>query len=327
MSKIKKYFDKLMGTTTLKMGKYKVVLSTKSKSIIATLLLIAGGLGLFGTACRKKEKSETPNDKPQTTTQTSDVSSVEIEEVTLGDLGVELPQNKTEKKEYGSTSKGVADPNKVVKDKETGKIYVDKEAHDKKGEVGTTVIDTKNDTLVVKKDETTGEEKVFEKEESVVIKDEDGNVKQEEKIDKETKYTPDGTPIPDGYAWDDVRKKIVPESEVGKYVIDEEGNIVLKEEYEANKNVEEEVVVKEEVIEVTTNKEEKTLNSQTNSSKPKEVVDTGIINQNGTYTISGLTFETKADYQQWIIQGFTGYVIDVDGIIKAEESLSNTLVK
>ena len=62
------------------------------------------------------------------------------------------------------------------------------------------------------------------------------------------------------------------------------------------------------------------------TAKPKETEGTfipaqGTVNADGTYTIDGLTFESKADYEQWIIQGYEGYGVDLDGIMKPETEI------
>ncbi|MBQ9071988.1 MAG: hypothetical protein IJY25_02395 [Bacilli bacterium] len=341
MARIKSYqdyLDQVNGDISKQSKTRRIIFSNKVKSAIATLLIVTG-LGTLVASCKKEEKSKQNTNGNSSSTYTS-----VIESTSLNELGVELPINTTEKKEYGATSKGVANPNKVVKDTTSGKIYVDQDAYENKNEVGTTVIDTKNDTLEVKDNG-----KVYEKEDSYVIKDEETDkVKEEGKIDKtETKYTPDGTPIPDGYVWDEVRKKIVPESEYGKYVIDEDGNLVLKETYEETKKAPtgEDAVIEEKTEEVITPIEkEEVKTEQKEETKVEEseeiievtteevvtkVTDPGVTNADGTYTVNGLTFESKADYQQWIIQGFAGYGMDIDGIMKSEESLvqSNTLTK
>ena len=61
--------------------------------------------------------------------------------------------------------------------------------------------------------------------------------------------------------------------------------------------------------------------SSTTSNQTFSNAEEGISNTDGTYTIYGITFESKADYQQWVIQGGEGYGIDTDGIMKAMPDL------
>ena len=190
-------------------------------------------------AIKKKEQSNSSSTTPTYST---------IGSTPLDNLGSELSFNNETKNEYGNTTNGIANPNTVVKDS-NGKIYVDQEAYDNKNNVGTTVTDTKNNTLEVRDNG-----KVYEKEDTTVIIDENGEVKETDKTNSNTKYTPDGTPIPDGYAWDENRKEMVPQNEVGKYVYDDDGQLVLKETYEETKKAPtgEDAIIEETTEEVIT---------------------------------------------------------------------------
>ena len=49
-------------------------------------------------------------------------------------------------------------------------------------------------------------------------------------------------------------------------------------------------------------------------------------NEDGTYTIFGLTFRTKADFEQWVIQGYEGYA-EYDGVMMPEEEILKQIQK
>lgn len=352
MSKIKSFQDYLNhvnGIVEEKPKKERLIFTDRAKQLLAGGLILAE-LSTF-VACSNSENNNETVNKPGIVVTT-------LQPTTLSSLGVELSFEES-KKEYSVSTNGIANSNKVVKDTNTGKIYVDKEAYDNKGNVGNTVTDTKNNTLEVREDG-----KVFEKDDSYVIKDkETGKVIETTKENENTKYAPDGTPIPDGYVWDEGRKEIVPESVAGKYVYDQNGDLVLKETYKENPKTPvgddaivdtkvEEIItpiekeeVKEEVTTPTPEQPKQEVTTPTPEQPKQEVVEeevveevveetitettsVGVTNPDGTYTVNGLTFESKADYEQWIIQGFTGYVMDIDGIMKSEEALMiNSLVK
>ena len=146
------------------------------------------------------------------------VPDEELKTVSLDNLGVKLEFPKEEKKEYSNPT-GNVDVNSIVDDN-NGTLWVSPEAKAKQEDIGKVITDTKGGTLEERPD---GD--VYEKQPSYEITDQDGNVKEEGKLDDNG--------IPDGYAWDPVIEKIVPENEVGKYVKDEDGNLWLKEDYEA----------------------------------------------------------------------------------------------
>lgn len=48
----------------------------------------------------------------------------------------------------------------------------------------------------------------------------------------------------------------------------------------------------------------------------------GIITSSGLYSINGMTFQSKADYDQWVIQGYNGYA-EVNGIMMPENQIGS----
>ena len=52
----------------------------------------------------------------------------------------------------------------------------------------------------------------------------------------------------------------------------------------------------------------------------------GVINRDGSYTIFGMTFDSKADYEQWVLQGYTGYS-DMNGRMKSDFEVERELQK
>ena len=261
----------------------------RTRKFLATAGIVFVGLGglISLASCKlfgKKNKniSEEPFNKP---------SISQIGTTSIDDLGIEVSLNEPTKKYVATT--GNVDVNKIVKDN-NGTVWANETAKSNSKNVGKEVVDLKNGTL----EEKNGV--VVEKQKSYEIKDKDGNVSTGT-FDENTKYTPDEVPIPDNYVWDSGRGEMVKEEDLGKYKYDEDGNLVPADSKEQPK---------EEPKEET--KEEITDN---------EVTDEGVVNSDGTYSIWGLTFESKADFEQWILQGKTGYVIE-DGIMVPEQPIN-----
>lgn len=312
-------------TKPLKQAKVKKVKTKKEKTkkskkfIVGMIALVTAGVIALssGVAVLVNYFKKKNNDVPKTPNN----SIVQID-----DMGAELefPENNTSK--YGNTT-GDINVDEIVE--KNGKFYVDKDSADKSDKKGTSSFDNKNNTLI----EEDG--KIKEKTEDYEIKDDKGNTVQKGELDD------DG--IPDGYAWDPVLKKYVPESEVGKYVYadatyyDEEGTVII------NKGdvVAKETLEKAKKYLTTTKKTNSSSNTTTSSTTTSSATDTssknetssttttsneGKVNANGTYTIFGLTFESKADYEQWVLQGYEGYA-EADGIMMPEEEILKQIQK
>lgn len=291
---------------------------------VSAVLIAITGL----SQCGKKKSSH--NNTPSTTTTTTTTS------FGLDDMGDELTTNKTTTTIYNVVS-GNIDPNKVVE--QDGKYYKDA-TEASKAKNTTTSIDLKNDTL------KTSNGKVYDKTTGYEIKDDTGKTIATGNLN--------GNGIPDGYAYDSVLKKYLPKAEVGKYVYadatyyDVDGTVVLKKNDIVLKETLEKAkkyfsTTKNTTITTTKNTTTKpsTTTKNTTTTRPSTTTkntttttkstttknsNQGVVNKDGTYTIFGLTFETKADYQQWVLQGYEGYV-EADGIMISLEKLNNKLQK
>lgn len=309
----------------------------KKKKLI--LAIIAGALALttaitgavleFNFFGKKKKNNDDANNKTSVSSvsDTKNTSSL----VSINDIGNELEFKKDNKSKYGEVT-GNVDLNKIVE--KNGTIYADKNSADKSDKVGTVIYDTKGDTLIINPDGT-----AIEKEVGYEVKDENGNV-----ID-----SGEGK-IPDGYVWDSTIDKYILEEEAGKYVYadsnyyDSYGNIVIykgelvaKETLEkakkylyTTKPIQSEVSTDTDVIVDYTTDTDIIVEDTTDTDVIIEDTDTeiiiddtdveltieeGIINPDGTYTIYGMTFLSKEDYEQWVLQGFEGYG-EIDGIMQ-----------
>ena len=295
----------------------------KNRKIFAVGLIsiILAGVTVLSAIIYKKLNSNKDKDKTstQSTTQETTIPAFKQEEpVFLHDLGFAYsnPTLTQAKPQYGNTT-GSVDKNKITE--QGGTNWKDQEGADKSSQVGTVVTDDKNGTLEVKPN---GD--VFEKEDGYEVKDENGNI-------VETGSNESG--IPDGYAWDDVLGKLVLEQEIGKYVYADadyynengelmlaKGEIVLKVRLEAAKQelttTKPEVNTQETTTETTvpeTTVPETTVPEETISSEE------GIINPDGTYTIYGVTYMSKEDYEQFLLYPeqygyYNGMVLSLEDI-------------
>lgn len=252
------------------------------------LLTTIGLTAIFTSSCSKKNKNELSSNNP---------TSISLSTFSLDDLGTELSPI-TENKLYGKTT-GNVDKNKIVKDK-NGTIWANKEALEKSSNIGKTIIDDKNGTLEQKEDG-----KVYQKEE-YSVSHEDGTISNGT-IDDNTKYTPDGVPIPDGYAWDPNRKEIVKEDEVGKYIYDENGDLVSIDTYNKYPHTPDNSETTNSTVEEIPIDNSKPSDSNNNT-------DVGIYNEDGTYTIFGITYPSKQDYEQFLINP-EGYILIGEKVI------------
>lgn len=336
--------------------------------VVAGLLLVGAFLGI--RSCVKKRKNDTTNTKDKTSQ-----TAVETKTNTIDDLGKDLGF----KLEEPTTSPIIGDvvsqdpdveidPEKIVVDKEvveevvtdengnetvvtteTPVYYIDEEAKDKAEDIGKTVIDDKEGTLVVDENGT-----VKEKTEGYEVKDENGN----------TVVTGnDNGDIP-GYVEDPVIGGLVKEEEAGKYAkadtdyygyteyydYDAEGRVYLVKEYfvliakgdivlketlekaklelstvkgETTRTLIQDVIYVDKTEETTVPEETATPEETTIVEEPTEEPK-----ENSYYTIGegedALTFESKADYEQWLLQGCEGYSL-LDGIMVSDEKIQELM--
>ncbi len=220
---------------------------------------------------------------------------------TIDSIGDDLEYDTTTTK-YNDPS-GKLDVSKIVKDSK-GRLYVNEEALKKAGSVGSTSIDTKNGTLVTKSNG-----KVYVKDEGYTILDKDGNVKA-------TGTKPAGSNVPDGYVWDSNRNEYVKKEDAGKYIYNKNGELVRiedKDKEEGEKIISSETKIVENTTTTTTPSTSTTTKSnQTTTTTTKPSTD-----KYYTDPISELKFESKEDYQQWVLNGYKGYGL-VNGVMVAK---------
>lgn len=247
-----------------------------SAAVIGTTAFLANHFG------NKKKKYDT-NSKNET--------------YSISDLGLEEEITSSEDSIYIDATNGI-DAKQIVS--KNGKLYVNSKAAEKSSEVGKSVIDTKGGTLEVKSNG-----KVYEKNNSEYqVVDKNGNVT--------SSGTKDSTGAPNGYVYDSVIGGYVKPEEAGKYVRDENGHIVSKEDYEARNNAN---TTSSSISSNDTSKGNALSSNTSSSSTISKVEENGHYNADGTYTIYGMTFETKEDFEQYVLQGYEGYGL-VNGIMK-----------
>lgn len=258
-------------------------------------------------------------------TKNSDRVKSTVSTVNLNDMGETLDfPNEDEMNQpiYGETT-GEVDVNEIIStvDPKTGKVTIWKnaEAKEKSKNIGKKETDTKNGTLTITSNGTVKEKaegyQVIDEKTGSVIASGNGN-------------------IPAGKVWDPEVNAYVDPSEVGKYVIltkdykdPATGAVVFKKGYQVEKTTL--ARFEEYVKNYNSQQSSQTTQSSTTTSTstpapatvetPKEQTSSvsGKTNADGTYTVNGLTFKSKADYEQWIIQGYEGYDL-VDGIMMSE---------
>ena len=291
-------------------------------AIVASVLAIAAAItGLLLLKKNNKQNAATTkttsieDENKDNNSLTTDLSGLGVE--------LELPSKENENKQrYGASVNGIADLDKIVSttDSKTGKttIYKDEEALKNSENIGS-VIDTKGGSLIV----------------------ENGKVKEKtpgyEYTDPDTGKTVTGNGnVPSGYTEvapgeyikeDDLKDMVEITSTIynSEGVLYNAGEYVTKEGYDKvleyiQKGILSYQPIVNPVVEVIS--EEKPVIEESKpveETKKAEEVEEGVINKDGTYTIYGLTFETKADYEQWIIQGYEGYDL-VDGIMMSTEA-------
>lgn len=288
--------------------------NNNKKNIKVIILAIIAALGVAASTLifsfignRNKNKDENNS--------TSSSSSFSLDE-----MGNELEIPSTTTKKYGNVVSGSVDLDKVVE--QNGKLYKDA-TEASKAKNTTTTIDLKNGTL------KTSNGKVYDRTTGYEIKDETGKTVATGNLDNtgtpngfENNENLGGTFEKEDNTQDLVRADADYYNEEGKLVI-VKGSVVSKETLE---------YAKQHLTTTTTTKATTTTTTVKNNTTTKATTttttaaDQGKVNKDGTYTIFGLTFKTKADYQQWVIQGYEGYV-EADGIMISEEELNNRLQK
>lgn len=313
------YFDRLEKEHIEAVNQNKKAKENKTKKrkgliVAAWLVLLSVITAITGTLYFKKKNNTENKAKDRIEKE------IETDEISLADLGLEEEIVEENEKIYGETT-GDVDKKQVVK--KDGTIWKNQTAADKSNQVGKVVVDDKNGTLTVKPNGT-----AVEKDKGYEVKDETGKV---------TQSGTNQTGTPDDYIWNKEENKGLKEGYVyadGDYYnlkgekVAYKGQVILKTAFEQIKKT---CTTTKPVTNNNQTTTPSTENTQNNNTPETTITETftpieGVVNPDGTYTIDGITFESKADYEQWVIQGYEGYAIDiVDGIMKSTDG--KTLVK
>lgn len=333
----------------------RMTLASGSATLITLVSCLVGCSGKKKTTnelptTSKVETSDINNNIPEVPEKTDKPEDKKIDNlktVSLSSLGkeLELPKKDTPKKEFGTVT-GNVEPEKIVEDN-TGTLWATPEAESKKEEVDKVVIDDKNDTLEVKPDGT-----VFEKEPSYEIKDETGKVVETGTLDSSSDL-PDGwsydKDTDKNLPSEEVGKYELDDDKEGiwnKANDEYQGYKDALEAVENGENVTEETIIvpmdpvvieESEIIyyDTITNISGTNINDTISDSiitdttvsdtttpdyidNPYDIINPPE-NTNGLYLdpISGLYFESKADYEQWVFQDYEGYNL-VNGIMVSQ---------
>lgn len=271
----------------LKNKKIKII-AVATAGTIAVSSLISGIAGLF-----KKHNEKSENKNTTTTSISSEVNPVEsttssvenkIKPNSINNLGIELEFPKNNEPKKEYSNPTGNIDVNKIVEGNDGTLWVNSEAAANENKIGQEVIDDKDGQLEVKPDGS-----VYETGVGYEIVDESGNVIEQGEgtpsISEEHLYT-----APDGSIWEskEVYEAYLKALENSEVVISTTSDIITKEPV---------------------------------TSEPVELPV-----EDGYYTDpeTGLTFESKEDYEQWLIQGFEGYII-VDGImVPIEDEIINT---
>lgn len=271
----------------------------RKKILVRVIALLLAGVTAVSCFFALRKKKTAPTDIPSSIT------------VSVDDIGVKETEGV-----YGETTGNINKEDLVEKN---GVIWKDQAAADKANQVGKVVTDTKNDTLVVKPN---GE--VHEKEIGYEVKDNQGNV---------VASGSNETGVPEGYVYDNNVGSYVSQEDVNKFVT------VDADYYDCNGNL---IFVKgETVLRETFNKIKNQLTTspynnyypnndyQNNNNYVNDnygmgygndynnnnytSTEEGRINNDGTYTIYGVTYANKSTYETIAFGDSYEYDVEVDG--------------
>lgn len=312
-------------------------------------LLMAGGFTLMVfNACTAKKSN-----LPEESTTLPQIEMEGIGLVNAGYFGLKLG-NKAKKSNYEVLS-GNIDSSKITRSSD-GTLYVDSDALEKSSQVGKVVIDDKDGKLEVKTDPITGETRVYDTIPGYQIIDEDGNVKETgdetpegyHKIEGSKDLLKDGYVVaPHDYYGNDGSIIIAK----GDVISEETKKRADKELYSSKSDIPTTEVSTEEIVTYSNdelvkrlmeqgvsfedaylviygepytesysnnNQNETTVAESTTVIETTTVETTTQTSNSGYYTDpdSGLLFESKADCDQWKLNGYEGYSL-VNGIMVA----------
>lgn len=331
----------------------------KGAIALAALILAALiGLGAYLAACSKKKNDDTKSTDTTIETETEEPKRViKIEKFDLSKLGkdLDIPDEKEilleqfgEVVSFNGESIDVEKITEAVDPTTNEKVlFVDKEAADNASEIGKVTYDTQTDEYVDSQGNVRKNESGYE-----VVDPKTGNVETGngdipsgyvEKTDDNGQTIYVESDKADTYFFAD--KDYWTFDENGNpYIIFKKGDRIDKQEFELLKDilfdykpsksennsdtVETSYETGEPIYETEPVQAPAPITSSTYTEvgtpdpKPTTTVDEygGIVNADGTYTIFDLIFESKADYQQWVLQGYEGYAL-VDGIMMSEEAM------
>lgn len=299
-------------------------------SIVAVIMSAITAISVFSLKNKKnnnKEKIDIDKAISNTITGVSDLENINNNEnsdtIKLEDLDVELDvleDLNSDKKEYSNPT-GNVNVNEIVQDNNTKEIWSSQSAQQNSVNIGSEVFDTKDDTLEVKPNGN-----VYEKNIGYEIKDQNSNIISSGDYDNGK--------IP-GYVKDESTGDQIKVEDINTYT-DPDGNLwESKEQYENYlKLLESQNESKETIIIPVENQTDDNLNIEQDvnlgdNSNISQTPEQGKINPDGTYTIFGITYDSKADYQAYIM-GEEGYIIVGDRVIyngQKEKSKTKELIK
>lgn len=312
---LEQFFDDQLAEIQAEQAKNLKKSKNKKKGLVpAIIALILAAATLVTVVLWPKKKDNSKGNTPTTSTVTPK------EEVSVDDLGVKF-ENPTleEEKEYGEVT-GNVNKEEIVEKDDT--LWKDEDAANKSEQVGKNEIDDKDGTLEVKPNGDVfvkDEDYEIEKEDGTIV---DGTITEDDKTNGE--IGSNDTILPPGYVHDENLDKDVIEEDANKFVYSDadyydstgaliysKGELISKEDLEMAKQS---LTTIKPVIET---KPEETVPEVQPEETP--VVDEGVINPNGTYTIYGVTYMSKEDYQQFLLYPeqygyYNGMVLSLEDI-------------
>lgn len=295
--------------------------------------------------------TSTPVESTSSKVETPKINNLKTDSLNSLGTKLEFPKEEEPKKEIGEVT-GNVNPNKIVVDEE-GTVWATPEAESKKDNVDKVVIDDKDGSLEVKPDGT-----VYEKTPTYEIKDESGNVistgtlegsnglpndwSNDSSIDKNipsneaSEYVTDA----EGNVWSKLdydeylkaledaknNKNIQVETEVipvEPVIIGEISETVVNPD-ETSSIVVEPNETSSIVVELDETSKETISSSEDSNTTSIPAAFIPKVDTSNLYFVPdfNLYFESKADFEQWVMQGYEGYR-PVNGVMVSETKEMN----
>lgn len=330
-------------------------------TVVALALALAGIVTGLSFRKHDKSKGKTDDKNVEKTIDTDENTTLKTEKdvvnlVSVNDLGDELEiPVEVPKVEFGEVVSGNINTDNIVES--NNELYVNEEALNNSEQVGEVQIETTDNTYVNPDDGQVYEKEIdyeiVDGNTKEVIEEGNGaippNYEYDEGLDKVIEKEEVGKNayadkdyygwIGDGTVWGIVISKGTP--------MEKEDLEEIKQTLSTNPNPPKEDTIFEttepETSQPTTEPTDyDTVKPSTPESNPQSPQPTpeptnpqpqtpaqdsnieteeGVINPDGTYTLYGTTFRSKADYEQWVLQGYTGYALNNDGIMVPEEEI------